>query len=549
MTSQEPPPKKAPYQPPVSKPEPPLRYPPKPSGMKTTKPNFIIFMPDQLRYDSLGCTTGHSSSSSNNNTVIQTPHLDAFAREGTLFTNCFVQASVCAQSRCSIFTGNYPHVSGHRSLQSLIRPWEPNLFRSLREEGGYHVACLAPRGDTFAPEVTELSVDEYGFLETPEFAPKFGKGGGAGSDLNEDEREDIWRRLFYKGLRGAEQAMDYDDAVVRSALKWLERPPADKPWVLFMPLIFPHCPFQVEEPYFSMYDREKMPLPSTPAQKTGYEPRYMAVNRERYGTHRATPEVWAEVTATYYGMISRLDDQFGRVVAKAKDLGLWDSTVTLFFTDHGEYLGDHGMIEKWPSGVSDSLTREPLIVGGGGLAQGVVYEEMVEMVDLMPTMFQMAGIGEHFPHCGRSICEVLVKGGKDDEGNILRHRDYAFSEGGFLVSEEPLLEQAPYPYDIKAALQHEDTTLVGKAVSIRDKEWTFVYRLYEPPELYSRKDDPQELHNLAEVPEHAEVRRRLEANVLRWMVESSDFLPYQKDPRFPEVKLEDPKSQWEKRGV
>lgn len=538
-TSQDrPPPTKAPYQPPVSAPEPPLRYPPTPSGMTIAKPNFIIFMPDQLRYDSLGCTTSP-------NGIVKTPHIDAFAREGTLFTNCFVQASVCAQSRCSIFTGNYPHVSGHRSLQSLIKPWEPNLFRSLRQEGGYHVACLAPRGDTFAPEVTELSVDEYGFLETPEFGPQFGKGG---PDLSDEEKNDIWRRLFYKGLRGSEQAMDYDDAVVRSALKWLERPPTDKPWVLFMPLIFPHCPFQVEEPYFSMYDRATMPMPSTPAQKTGYEPRYMAANRERYGTHRATPEIWAEVTATYFGMISRLDDQFGRVVDKAKALGLWDSTVTMFFTDHGEYLGDHGMIEKWPSGVSESLTREPLIVAGGGLAQGVVYDEMVEMVDLLPTIFQMAGIGEHFPHCGRSVCNILVKGGKEDDGSVIKHREFAFSEGGFLVSEEPLLEKSSFPYDIKGALQHEDTTLVGKAVSIRDKDWTFVYRLYEPPELYNRKDDSQELHNLAEVPQYLDVRRRLEAKVLQWMVESSDFLSYQKDPRFPIVKLEDPKSQWERRG-
>lgn len=466
---------------------------------------------------------------------------------------------MCAQSRCSIFTGNYPHVSGHRSLQSLIKPWEPNLFRALREEGGYHVACLAPRGDTFAPEVTELSVDEYGFLETPEFVPNFGRrrgGGGAEADPDSDQdKEDIWRRLFYKGLRNPSQAMDYDDAVVRSALKWLERPPRDdknnnKPWVLFMPLIFPHCPFQVEEPYFSMYDRKSMPGPSSyPEQKTGYEPRYMAANRERYGTHRATPEIWAEIMATYYGMISRLDDQLGRVVAKTKELGYWDSTVTMFFTDHGEYLGDHGMIEKWPSGLSDSLTREPLIMGGAGLPQGVVYDEMVEMVDLLPTLLQMAAVGEHFPHCGRPFCDLLVKGGKDEDGQLIKHREFAFSEGGFLLSEEPLLEQAPYPYDIKAALQHEDTSLVGKAISIRDKEWTFVYRLYEPPELYSRINDPQELHNLAELPEYASVRSNLEAKVLRWMVESSDFLPYQKDPRFPTVELEDPKSQWEKRGL
>lgn len=246
--------------PPTSDPDPPLRYPPKPSGMRNPRPNFIIFMPDQLRYDALGCC--HRGGGGEGKKPATTPNIDALAGEGTLFTNCFTQASVCAQSRCSIFTANYPHVAGHRSLQSLVRPWEPNLFRSLRTEAGYHVACLAPRGDTFAPEVTELSLDEYGFLEEPGFVPRFG-GGGAGDGLSEDEREDIWRRLFYRGLRAPEQAVDYDDAVVRSALKWLERPPKDKPWVLFMPLIFPHCPFQVEEPYFSMYDRADMPAPSS----------------------------------------------------------------------------------------------------------------------------------------------------------------------------------------------------------------------------------------------------------------------------------------------
>lgn len=255
---------KPPKKQPAGGPPPPFRLPPKPSGMKVSRPNFIIFMPDQLRYDSLGCTTSSTSTAPTPApTPCRTPNIDAFARTSTLFTNCFVQASVCAQSRCSIFTASYPHVSGHRSLENLIKPWEPNLFRSLREEGGYHVACLAPRGDTFAPEVTELSLDEYGFLEAPDFVPGFAGGGGPGDGLTGDEREDIWRRLFYRGLRSPDRAVDYDDAVVRSALKWLERPPQDKPWVLFMPLIFPHCPFQVEEPYFSMYDRGDMPAPSS----------------------------------------------------------------------------------------------------------------------------------------------------------------------------------------------------------------------------------------------------------------------------------------------
>ncbi|KAG5753729.1 hypothetical protein H9Q70_003670 [Fusarium xylarioides] len=483
-------------------------------------------MPDQLRYDSLGCTTGPDSE-------IKTPNIDAFAARGSLFTNCFTQASVCSQSRCSMFTGTYPHVSGHRSLENLIKPWEPNVFRSLKESG-YHVACLAPRGDTFAPTVTELSLSEYGFLETPEFTPKFA-GGGREVD------ESIWGRLFYRGLRDADKALDYDEAVVRSALTWLDCPPTDKPWVLFMPLIFPHCPFQVEEPYFSMYDRSKVSsVEATVDKKTGYEPRYMKSIREKYGTHRATDEIWREIKATYYGMITRLDDQFGRVLKKVDELGIWKDTVTMFFTDHGEYLGDHGLIEKWPSGLSETLVHEPLIIGGAGLPEGKKIDAMTEMVDLVPTMLETSGIGESFAHNGLSWIPLLC-------GDAKTHKQYSFSEGGFLTSEEPILEQAPYPYDLKAGLQHEDTTLVGKAISLRDENWTYVYRLYEPAELYHRHNDPHELHNLAQDPDYKELADKYEKATLKWLLEGADVMPWTKDPRFPEVKLKSPREQMEER--
>lgn len=317
--------------------------------------------------------------------------------------------------------------------------------------------------------------------------------------------------------------------------------PADKPWVLFMPLLFPHCPFQVEEPYFSMYDRSSIPATvSQPEKKTGYEPRYMATIREQYGTDRATEDIWREVKATYYGMISRLDDQFGRVVRKVDGLGLWKDTVMMFFTDHGEYLGDHGLIEKWPSGLSDSLVHEPLLIGGAGLPEGTTVSGMTEMVDLVPTVFEMSGIAEHFAHNGKSWVPMLCRGETE-------HKAYSFSEGGFLTSEEPLLEQAPYPYDIKAGLQHTDTSLVGKAISARDQEWTFVYRLYEPAELYNRERDPHEMHNLAGNADYKEVVDRFEKVTLKWLVEGSDFMPWEKDDRFPHVDLKSPREQMEER--
>lgn len=102
-----------------------------------------------------------------------------------------------------MFTGCYPHVSGHRSMNYLIKPWEGNLFRSMKEDG-YHVACLAPRGDTFAPTVTELSLNEYGFLETPDYMPGFAGKFGTPTE----PKEDIWSRLFHRGLRDVNKILE-----------------------------------------------------------------------------------------------------------------------------------------------------------------------------------------------------------------------------------------------------------------------------------------------------------------------------------------------------
>jgi arylsulfatase A-like enzyme len=119
------------------------------------QPNFIVIIPDQLRADALGCF---------GNPIISTPHIDALANSGTAFVESYVQHPVCSPSRASFLTGWYPHVRGHRTLTHLLQADEPNLLRVLKE-AGYHVSWAGERGDTFAPGVTELSVDEYGFAE------------------------------------------------------------------------------------------------------------------------------------------------------------------------------------------------------------------------------------------------------------------------------------------------------------------------------------------------------------------------------------------------
>lgn len=275
-------------------------------------------------------------------------------------------------------------------------------------------------------------------------------------------------------------------------------------------------------------------------------PRYVDGIIEAAGLDRASDDIWREVKATYYGMVSKMDNQFGQVVNKTKELGLWDETVTLFFTDHGEWLGDYGLIEKWPSGLSNSLTHDPLVVGGAGLPQGKVFDGMVEMVDLVPTLLQLATLNETYMHYGQSWLGAILE---LDSNNTVTgwNRTYSFTEGGFLTSEEPLLEYASFPYDVKAGLQHNETTLVGLATSMRSKEWTYIYRIYEADELYSRVDDPGERHNLADVPEYQGVKAMLKEELMRWILSTSDVIPWYMDDRAPDVELPSPAEQYQAR--
>ncbi len=467
------------------------------------RPNFLLFMPDQLRADAVGAF---------GNPVAQTPNIDALAARGTAFSQAFCQNSVCSPSRVSIFTGWYPHVSGHRTLTNLLKPWEPNLLKMLKD-AGYNVAWAGMRGDTFAPGVVEKSTDFYGFIVPPKTV----------FHRSPYPREHKFSNTFYHGRRDADGVvMDLDEAAVQTAETWLAGKPRE-PWLLFIPLVFPHPPFEVEEPWYSLHDRSKMPAP-TPA-LLERKPRFMRAIRDRYGTGRLEPGDWAEIMATYYGMVSRVDDQLGRVMRAVEQAGVADRTVTAFFADHGEYMGDFGLIEKWASGLDDCLLRNPLVISAPDTSHGAVCDALVELVDLLPTMLELAGVEAHHTHFGQSLVPLLSDAS-------LPHRDAAFAEGGFTTHERHLLEQAGFPYHHKIALQHEDPTLVGKAASIRTERWTYIHRLYEDPELYDRASDPREQTNLAGDPELAEIERDLRDRVLEWLLATADAIPWDTDPRF-----------------
>ena len=463
------------------------------------RPNIVVFIPDQLRADALGCF---------GNPVASTPHIDALAARGTRFGQAYGQHPFCTQSRVSFLTGLYPHVHGHRTLAQTIRPDQPDAL-GLLKAAGYHVAHAGMRGDTFAPGRTKESTSRFGWAALPELF----------HSPNPYDEDHPLSRAFYHGRRAdppaGRPALDYDEACVRTAEAWL----ADglpEPWLLYVPLFFPHPPFEVEDPWYSQHDRADVPLPLP--RPTGRAPRFKTEVHERYGLDRLGEDDWREIVATYYGMVSRCDHHLGRVLDAVARTGVEDRTAVLFFPDHGEYLGDFGLVEKWVSGVDPCLVRNPLIVHVPGAGpEGQVTDDLVELVDVSPTLCELAEVDPPARQFGRSL--VPLVGGDGGPG-----RAAAFSEGGLALDDAAATPPQPFPYDLKHGIEADTPVAAGKVVAMRTAGWTYVHRVHEGPELYDRRADPAETTNLADDPAHAELMADLRTRLLTWLVETSDVI-------------------------
>ena len=209
--------------------------------------------------------------------------------------------------------------------------------------------------------------------------------------------------------------------------------------------------------------------------------------------------------------------------------GQANSTGWIYGTDHGEYLGDYGLVEKWPSGMDPQLTQNPLIISLPDRPEGAVSDEMVETIDLLPTMLELAGGEPSHSHFGKSLLGVL-----DDTGSG-PHREAAFSEGGFRTDDVDLLERSAWIYEPKGRLQHERPDLVGKVSCVRTKEWSFVHRLYEGDELYDRIADPYETTNLIDDSAHDSIVAEMRGRIADWYLETTDVIPWEANPRFPDI--------------
>lgn len=474
--------------------------------------NFIIFQPDELRAESVGCY-GHS--------LAPTPNIDAFAAQGTRFAQCHVQHSVCTPSRCSMMTGWYPHVRGHRTLWHLLRPQEPNLLKYLKQAG-----------------YTVLMVGKNDLLATASFADSVTEARSHGKNLFgpnpypfDDPR---YYSFLYEPYTGAvEEHSDY--ANVYAAINFLKSKPK-QPFCLFLPLIFPHCPYSAPQPWHDLIDPADLP-PLRPAELPNRPDFHALIRRYRQLDRLDAVEqerLLRKIQAVYLGMTGLIDQLLGQLLNALEDSGLADTTTVTFTSDHGDYAGDYGLVEKWPSAGEDVITRVPLIVRTPGGKAGHVVDEPVELFDLMATTLEQAGIKAAHTHFAQSYSAQL-NGAAGDPNRA------AFTEGGYARHEPHCFEGRPdrdlfardkgniyYP---KGQQQQDYPDSVGRMIAMRTRTHRLVYRPTGQCELYDLASDPQELYNLYGKAASAGIQQELEAQLLAWLVQSSDITPFDTDPR------------------
>jgi arylsulfatase A-like enzyme len=275
----------------------------------------------------------------------------------------------------------------------------------------------------------------------------------------------------------------------------------DRPWCLHLSYIKPHWPYIAPAPYNDMYGADDVtPVVRSEEERRDPHPVYRAFMSQRVAGAFARDEVRAEVIPVYMGLIKQIDDQLGHLFEFMRARGLFENTLIVFTSDHGDYLGDHWMGEKdlfhEPSVKVPLIVYDPSAQADG--ARGTVCDELVEAIDLAPTFLEALGsdpAGQSHRLEGRSLVPFL-HGRRPDSW-----RSYAISEYDYAL-----------PVGAKLDVEPRDSRLF----MVADKRWKYVHAIGFRPMLYDLESDPNEFRDLGADPAFEPVRQRFAAVLAQW---------------------------------
>ena len=488
-----------------------------------SRPNILFITADQHRADCLGIE----------GRKIKTPHLDSLARQGTRFKGAITPCVICQPARASILTGQLPRTHGVHDNGIDLEPQIGEAgFAGTLAKSGYKTAYFGKahfstyhtfsQEGTGTPECLKSSAnyaDDWngpymGFEHVelmlvghnwflPEEPPRgqhyerWYHKNGRGEELNKL----YWENA--KDTKGAAQtwhsklpvAFHNSTWTADRAISWLQEDGrGDEPFCAWVSFPDPHHPFDAPEPWSHLHDPKDVDLP--PHRKRNFEGRPWwheqvltaeptgskknAETRKKYSRiPEQTDEQLAEIIANSYGQIALIDHQLGRIMEVLEDQGLADNTIVIYSSDHGDWLGDHGLVLKGPMHY-EGLLRVPLIMRGPNIQAGAICDEPVSTLDLPATFMDYADAEPQLRQHGHSLRPVLEQG---------ESREFALNEWELL----------PTRTGVALSLQTVRTKTAKLTID----------RISKAGELYILSEDPHELTNQFDNEDYAALKAEL----------------------------------------
>ncbi len=470
------------------------------------RPNVLFITSDQQHWLAMGYL----------NPEVKTPNLDKLVKRGTTFQRAYTVNPTCTPTRASWITGLYPSQHGAYSLGTKLMESVPTVG-DIFHNHGYRTALVGKahfqplKGTDAFPSLESYPILHdldfwrkfhgpfYGFQHV-ELARNHTDESHAGQHYAlwmEEKGYTDWRRYFQPAQRylqsgepwGIPEEIHYNTWIAERTNALMEQyRKEDRNFFLWASFFDPHPQYMVPEPYASMYDPQNVTVPRHREGEFDDKPPYFKLSQQEApdfsafeepdgnaihgsGSHIRSQKDKAKNIATMYGMMTMLDAYIGRILDKLDELGLTENTLVCFTSDHGDFLGQHGLVAKAIHHYED-LLRIPLVVSmPGTIPEGIVSDSLQSTVDLAQTFLSVAGLP--VPRTMTGVDEKAVWTGVAE--NIRHH----------VIVEN----------------QHQPTTM-NMRTFINHRHKLTIHFNREYGELYDLEQDPSEYVNLWNDPRH-----------------------------------------------
>ncbi len=441
------------------------------------RPNILWYCTDQQRFDTIGAL---------GNPHVVTPTIDQLCADGVAFTHTYCQSPICTPSRSSFMTGMYPsRVHNTRNGNESFPPYPP-VVTKLIAESGYDCGMIGKFHLQSSGYRTEPRIDDGFSYWRFSHAPR--------DDWKEGHDYAEWVRAQGGDLDAMRESEDRVDPAMHQT-KWATECAMDfinksrddqQPWLLNVNIYDPHPPFIPPKAYADQFDPADMPGPHFRDSDLVHQAKLASLD---FQDELKTPQEHDafRVQALYYAMIKQIDDQFARILDELDRTGQRENTVILFTSDHGESLGDHGLMYKGCR-FFEGLIRVPLIISWPGQFQsGLVSDALVELLDMTSTLMTVAGLPCPEYMQGNDLTPIL-RGEKDASTN----REFVRCE--YFDALDPYFTGGSGTY----GTMYRNRT--HKLCMYHDKQLG---------ELYDLEVDPWEFDDLWDSPQHQDIKNAL----------------------------------------